>query len=122
MELGPRELLTFATVLSGLAATWGLVRAQINRLNDEYAALRKEIDGMHTRIDKAESFSAVTEHQLHVIAQIISPERLRIQAEKEASFMSEVREKLSALELEANRMHSMHNSVHLPVASTMEGK
>tara|TARA_A100000172_G_C3042720_1_gene111164 strand:+ start:943 stop:1311 length:369 start_codon:yes stop_codon:yes gene_type:complete len=122
MELGPRELMTLGTVLSGLAATWGLVRAQISRLTDEYNDLRKEIDELHTRLDKAESFSAVSQHQLEVIAQIISPERLRIQTEREASFMAEIREKISALELESNRMHSMHNSVHLPVASTMEGK
>lgn len=122
MELGPRELMTLGTVLSGLAATWGLVRAQISRLTDEYAELRKEIDGLHTRLDKAESFSAVSQHQLQIIAQIISPERLRIQAEKEASFMAETREKLNALELETSRMHAIHNGVHIPVASTREGK
>jgi len=31
MELGVRELLTIATVIGGIAATWGLVRSQLGR-------------------------------------------------------------------------------------------
>jgi hypothetical protein len=122
MELGARELMTLATVLSGLAMTWGIVRAQISRLTDEYAALAKEIEEMNHRLDRTESSNAVTEHQLQVIGQIISPDRLRTQAEREASFMAETREKILALELESKRMHSIHNGIHLPVASTREGK
>ena len=87
----------------GLAATWGLVRAQISRLTDEYTSIRKEIDELHTRLDKAESFSAVSHHQLEVIGQIISPERLRVQTEKEASFMAEMRQKIISLELEVGQ-------------------
>ena len=32
LELGPRELLTLGTVLAGLAATWGVLKATIKSI------------------------------------------------------------------------------------------
>lgn len=42
-NLGPRELLTFGTVISGLAVTWGMVRQQLKAAEEKFSSMTKEL-------------------------------------------------------------------------------
>ena len=113
MELGPRELMTLVTVLSGLAATWGMVRTQLGRAREDLNAITKELAQLNQRLDIVESTEAVQNNKLDVHATINSVASL----DKRARFEAETIARLAQLEAETGRMHTMHNTVHLPVPS-----
>lgn len=113
MELGPRELMTLGTVLSGLAATWGMVRSQLGRARDDLNTITKELAQLNQRLDIVESTEAVQNNKLDVHATINSVASL----DKRARFEAETSARLGQLEAESGRMHTMHNTVHLPVPS-----
>ena len=58
MELGAKELMTIGTVLCGLAATWGMVKGQIGRLMDDLGSVKKELEGVQSRLDSTEASEA----------------------------------------------------------------
>ena len=111
MELGPRELLTFVTVLSGLAATWGMVRQQIARVQEDIQSIKSELAEINSRLDKAESSTAVFQHQISVLGGILSPKDLREQHRELANLQA----RLEVAEKRIENNSKMHNGTHPPV-------
>ena len=108
MELGARELLTFATVLAGLAGTWGVIRATVARIQDDLKGIQDEIQTLNIRLDKTESGDAVMKHQISVIGGILSPSILESRArEAEGS-----QHRLTALRRDVDKLIAIHNGVH----------
>ena len=116
MELGAREMMTIGTVLAGAAATWGVVKSQLARARDDLDEVQKELAQINQRLDIVESTEAVQNNKLDVHATINSVASL----DKRARFEATTESRLTTLEAESGRMHSMHNTVHLPVHSPQE--
>ena len=55
MELGAREILTFATVLAGLAGTWAVIKSTVARIQEDLKVVNKEIASLNTRLDETGS-------------------------------------------------------------------
>lgn len=111
MELGPRELLTFGTVLSGLAATWGMVRQQISRVLEDISAIKSELADLNSRLDRSESTTAVFEHQIKVLGSILSPNDLKQQNRE----IADLQARLRVAEERISQQSRMHNGKHPPV-------
>ena len=109
LELGPRELLTLATVLSGLAATYGVVRTQLSSAQRTISKLSKQLIGLETRTDKVENAQAIKQTQIHTIANILSPANLKQQSERDGA----IDERLRHLELEVKLLRDLHNGRHM---------
>jgi len=103
MELGARELLTFGTVLVGLASGWAMIKSQLG-----HAQIVIE-----NRTDKVENSQAVKQTQLHTIASILSPANLKSQSERDGA----VEERLRHLELEVKSLRDLHNGRHMKTDS-----
>jgi len=111
VELGTRELMTIGTVVCGLDATWGMVRQQITRVLEDILRIQKELENLNTRLDTAESNTAVFQHQLTVLGGILSPDHLRQQHRELASLTA----RLNVAEQRIENNAKMHNGVHPPV-------
>tara|TARA_R110002050_G_scaffold266112_2_gene407441 strand:- start:2910 stop:3260 length:351 start_codon:yes stop_codon:yes gene_type:complete len=108
MELGARELLTFATVLCGLAGTYAVIKSTVARILEDLKGIQDEIQTLNIRLDKTESGDAVMKHQISVIGGILSPSILESRArEAEAS-----QHRLNALRRDVDKLITIHNGVH----------
>ena len=63
MELGAREMLTFATVLCGLAGTWAVIKSTVSRIQEDLKGVTKELASLNARLDATESGDAVMQDQ-----------------------------------------------------------
>ena len=112
LELGTRELLTFGTVLGGLAATWGVIKANIKSLTEDLDEIKGEDNILQKRIDTMESNQAVIQNRLDIIGKdVLSPQILKKQSERDGAI--DVR--LKNIEIDLDRFHKMHNGKHPPV-------
>ena len=108
MELGARELLTFATVLAGLASTWAVVRTKLGNCMDEIAELKSELQGAIHRADREAAGQSVIEAKVKVLADILSPSNLRVQNREIANVMATV----DGLRDEVKALRAIHNGTH----------
>jgi hypothetical protein len=94
LELGPRELLTLGTVLTGLAATYGVIKTTIKSLSGQIEEI-KELD---------------------LDVQILAPQILKKQSERDGSIDT----RLNNIEIQIDRLYKMHNGKHPSVERTEE--
>jgi len=114
LELGPRELLTLGTVLAGLAATWGVLKATIKSIVGQLNDIKSDVTKIYQQVDNQEANQAVIQNSIKIISQdILSPQILKAQSERDG--MNEARIKM--LEERMNRLVSMHNGIHPPTAT-----
>ena len=113
LELGPRELVTLGTVLTGLAATYGVLKTTIRGMVVQMSELKDEMSSINTRLDKVEARKAVALASIDTMARdILSPQILKQQSERDGA----VATRLKDLEREVDRLYSMHNGSHPPTA------
>jgi predicted RNase H-like nuclease (RuvC/YqgF family) len=115
MELGVRELLTIATVVSGIAATWGLVKSQLGRALNDLSSLTKEIQTLETKVEDYIANQEVLESRMDVISDILSPDNLERRAreiEKISENLSAAKELYKLLYDEVEKIKLMHNGKH----------
>jgi hypothetical protein len=109
LELGPRELLTFGIVLTGIGTTWGLLKATIKSLTATLDDTKKSLTEAHTRLDRLEAKQAVGLAAIDVMAKdILSPQILKERSERDGA----IEMRLSALEKDLERFYTMHNGTH----------
>ena len=114
LELGPRELLTLGTVLAGLAATWGVLKATIKSIVGQLDDIKSDITKIYQQVDNQEANQAVIKNSIEVISEdILSPQILKSQSERDGR----TEERLKILEERMNRMVSMHNGIHPPTTT-----
>jgi polyribonucleotide nucleotidyltransferase len=117
LELGPRELLTLGTVLAGLAATWGVLKATIKSIVGQVDDIKSDVTKIYQQVDNQEATQAVLQNSIKIISQdILSPQILKTQSERDGRN----EERIRMLEERMNRMVSMHNGKHPP--TTKEAK
>ena len=111
LELGPRELLTLGTVLAGLAATWGVLKATIKSIVGQLNDIKSDVTKIYQQVDNQEATQAVLQNSIKIISQdILSPQILKAQSERDGRN----EERIRILEERMNRMVSMHNGIHPP--------
>ena len=114
LELGPRELLTFGTVLAGLAATWGVLKATIKSIVGQVDDIKGDVAKIYQQVDNQEANQAVIQNSIKIISQdILSPQILKAQSERDGRND----ERLRMLEERMNRVVSMHNGEHPPTTT-----
>ena len=111
LELGPRELLTLGTVLAGLAATWGVLKATIKSIVGQVDDIKSDVTKIYQQVDNQEATQAVLQNSIKIISQdILSPQILKTQSERDGRN----EERIRMLEERMNRIVSMHNGKHPP--------
>ena len=117
LELGPRELLTLGTVLTGLAATYGVIKTTIKSLSGQIEEI-KELDlDVQKRVDNMEAHQAVIQNRLDIMCnEILAPQILKKQSERDGSIDT----RLNNIEIQIDRLYKMHNGKHPSVERTEE--
>ena len=111
LELGPRELLTFGIVLTGIGTTWGLLKATIKSLTATLNDTKTSLSEAHTRLDRLEAKQAVALSSIDVMAKdILSPQILKERSERDGA----IEMRLTAMEKDLDRFYRMHNGTHPP--------
>ena len=111
LELGPRELLTLGTVLAGLAATWGVLKATIKSIVGQVDDIKSDVTKIYQQVDNQEATQAVLQNSIKIISQdILSPQILKAQSERDGRNEERIRN----LEEQLSRVNSMHNGKHPP--------
>ncbi len=114
LELGPRELLTLGTVLAGLAATWGVLKATIKSIVGQLNDIKSDVTKIYQQVDNQEANQAVLQNSIKIISQdILSPQILKAQSERDGRN----EERIRILEERMNRLVSMHNGIHPPTTT-----
>jgi uncharacterized coiled-coil protein SlyX len=108
VELGTRELLTFGTVLAGLASGWAMIKTQLAHAQKTITKLSKLLQNIELRMDKVESDKNVVQNQLGTITAILAPANLKKMSERDGA----IEERLKSLERETAAQRSMHNDQH----------
>jgi len=108
VELGTRELLTFGTVLGGLASGWAMIKSQLSQQKTQLSKLSKLLQNIELRMDKVESDKNVVQNQLGTITAILAPANLKKMSERDGA----IEERLKSLERETATQRSMHNDKH----------
>lgn len=112
MELGTPEALQLLLLACTVAASYGVARSQIKRLLDDLASTAKEVENQGRRLDRIEQHQKVGEHQIAVLANILSPDSLK-QSNRE---MANVIARIDILERQCASLASMHNGEHKYIA------
>ena len=111
LELGPRELLTFGIVLTGIATTWGVLKATIKSITATLDEVRLDLASLNQRLDKVEARQAVALSAIDTMSKdILSPQILKERSERDGA----VSQRLSSIERELDNIHKMHNGTHPP--------
>ena len=108
LELGARELLTFGTVLVGLASGWAMIKSQLAQAQRTITKLSGLLQSIELRMDSVESDKNVAQNQLRTISAILSPDNLKKISERNGA----VEERLKAVEREVAAQRRMHNDRH----------
>ena len=111
MEFGARELLTFATVLAGLAGTWAVIKSTVARIQEDIKGVLKEISSLNTRLDATESGDAVMKHQVSVLGAMLSPDH----QEAKAREVEALKYRINALRRDTDTLMHTHNGSHPPI-------
>ena len=112
LELGPRELLTFGIVLTGIATTWGVLKATIKSITSTLEEAKEDVASLNQRLDKVEARQAVALSAIETMSKdILSPQILKERSERDGA----VEMRLRSLESQTDRIHRMHNGTHPPV-------
>ena len=117
LELGPRELLTLGTVLAGLAATWGVLKATIKSIVGQVDDIKDDVTKIYQQVDNQEAKQAVIQNSINIISKdILSPQILKKQSERDGKIDT----KIDNIEMQIDRLYKMHNGKHPPVERTEE--
>ena len=108
VELGARELLTFGTVLVGLASGWAMIKSQLAQAQRTLTKLSKLLQNIESRMDSVESDKNVAQSQLGTITSILAPDKLKKMSERDGA----IEERLKSLERETAAQRRMHNDTH----------
>ena len=113
LELGPKELMTFGIVLTGIATTWGVLKATIKSITATLDDVKEDMASLNQRLDKVEARQAVALSSIDVMAKdILSPQILKERSERDVA----VEMRLRSLESQIDRIHRMYNGTHPPTA------
>jgi len=108
MEMDAQFLFQVGAVIASLSGAWALVRSQVHTLKANQTEIKNYVDELNRELDTAENAVSVLRSQIKVLADILSPDKLKLQHE----WQGEVAEKLNQMEKNIITLQHMHNGRH----------
>jgi len=108
MEMNGQFLFQVGAVIASLSGAWALVRSQVHTLKANQAEIKNYVDELNRELDTAENAVSVLRSQIKVLADILSPDNLKVQYE----WQGEIAEKLNQMEKDIITLQHMHNGRH----------
>jgi|TARA_R110000782_G_scaffold1466_2_gene5678 hypothetical protein len=113
MELTSEFLFQIGAVIASLAGAWALVKNQVSNLYKLQRELKNSIDELYVRTDTNDNSVAVLKNQVTVMTDILSPDNLAAEHRRRGYNDRAVEQ----LQVQIDKLHSMHNGKHPPVSS-----
>mgnify|MGYP004451812787 CR=1 FL=1 len=110
MELGLREVVQLGSLVATLAASYAIIRQQLQRVVVDLIKLSREVTDSGRRIDKADSAVSVLQMQTKVLAEISSPSAL----EKRNREIARVQAQIEQLQQRVEHLSHIHDGTHPP--------
>ena len=108
MELTAGHAIQGLMLISTIAGGYAVVKSQLARVIEDLDKITKELESLNSRLDQAESTTAVFQHQLTILGGILSPDHLRDQHRETASLLA----RLNVIEKQMAELQRMHNGRH----------
>tara|TARA_R110002012_G_C11650945_1_gene611408 strand:+ start:1172 stop:1534 length:363 start_codon:yes stop_codon:yes gene_type:complete len=109
-----RLVVTIAGILFSVAGASAVAKMQIKQLVDKLQDVEQRLRKMDSRSDKLVTATETQEQRINILAKMASPENLR----RDHMQLSELLTTVKQLEKTCDRLYSMHNGKHPPVADT----
>ena len=106
-------MLTFATVLCGLAGTWAGIKSTVARIQEDLNGITSVLASLNTRLDATESGDAVMQHQVSVLGSMLSPSEMAARSRE----LEALQHRVNALRRDTDELKHIHNGKHPPVDS-----
>ncbi len=109
-----RLVVTIAGILFSVAGASAVAKMQIKDIIEKMSDMENRLRQMDSRGDKLVTATETQEQRISVLAKMASPENLRRDHMQLAELLTTVKQ----LEKSYDRLYSMHNGKHPPVADT----
>ena len=109
-----RLVVTIAGILFSVAGASAVAKMQIKDIIEKLADMEKRLRQMDSREDKLITATETQEQRINILAKMASPENLRRDHMQLAELLTTVKQ----LEKAYDRLYTMHNGKHPPVADT----
>lgn len=108
-----RLVVTLGGILFSIAGASAVAKMQIKQLVDKLNDVEQRLRKMDSNYDKLHTSTETQEQRIAVLANMASPENLR----RDHMQLSEMLTTIKNLEKGYDRLYSMHNGKHPPVAN-----
>ena len=108
-----RLVVTLAGILFSVAGASAVAKMQIKQLVEKLEDVEQRLRKMDARSDKLITATETQEQRISILAKMASPENLR----RDHMQLSEMLTTIKNLEKGYDRLYSMHNGKHPPVAN-----
>ena len=109
-----RLVVTIADILFSVAGASAVAKMQIKDIIEKLSDMDKRLRQMDSREDKLITATETQEQRINILAKMASPENLRRDHMQLAELLTTVKQ----LEKAYDRLYTMHNGKHPPVADT----
>lgn len=108
-----RTVLTLGGVLFSVAGASAVAKMQIKQLSETLGDVEQRLRKMDSMYDKLHTSTETQEQRISVLAKMASPENLR----RDHMQLAELLTHVNRLQKDYDRLYSMHNGKHPPVAN-----
>jgi chromosome segregation ATPase len=108
-----RLVVTLGGILFSVAGASAVAKMQIKQLVEKLADVEQRLRKMDSMYDKLHTSTETQEQRINILAKMASPENLR----RDHMQLSEMLTTIKNLEKNYDRLYSMHNGKHPPVAN-----
>ena len=108
-----RLVVTLGGILFSVAGASAVAKMQIKQLVEKLADVEQRLRKMDSMYDKLHTSTETQEQRINILAKMASPENLR----RDHMQLSEILTTIKNLEKNYDRLYSMHNGKHPPVAN-----
>lgn len=108
-----RLVVTLGGILFSVAGASAVAKMQIKQLVEKLADVEQRLRKMDSMYDKLHTSTETQEQRISILAKMASPENLR----RDHMQLSEILTTIKNLEKNYDRLYSMHNGKHPPVAN-----
>ena len=108
-----RLVVTLAGILFSVAGASAVAKLQIKQLIEKLEDMEQRLRRLDSRGDKLATLTETQEQRIDILAKMSSPENLR----RDHMNIAEMSTHIQRLQKDCDRLYSMHNASHPPVAS-----
>lgn len=108
-----RMVITIGGILFSVAGASAIAKMQIKQIEEKLTDIEHRLRKMDSRGDKLVTSTETQEQRINILANMSSPENLRRDHMQLASLLKAV----EILQKDCDKLYSMHNGKHPPVAN-----